>query len=216
MWLDFLNVRKFFLSRWWIVLLGVSGCASPSLQPEAPVRSFVFGRDTLAFRNELKWEYQFDEDGRRSSRLRQPAPQYELRCFPMSHAVRQFFERAEFDPSQLVAEKKVYHDLVRKIVWGGEAALATNKIIVPGYGSLREFSIAQEEIMKAECGGVWRSYFQRGHWRMVLPFTHGNQKAWGKKLMREIQSGHPAVVHLARFPQLSINHAVVVFHFNED
>ena len=65
--------------------------------------------------------------------------------------------------------------------------------------------------MKAECGGAWRSYFLRSHWRMVFPITREHQQETVVRLMDAIAATGSAVVHLVTFPRLSINHGMVLY-----
>src|SRR5262249_32488535 len=67
----------------------------------------------------------------------------------------------------------------------------------------------------AECGGVWRSYFQRGHWRMIFPFSHSHQERTARQLAAELGRNRPPVVHLVRFPSLAIDHAALIFDVKE-
>jgi hypothetical protein len=70
-------------------------------------------------------------------------------------------------------------------------------------------------LLKAESGGAWQSYFQRGHWRMIFPFSRTHQENTARALVNSLKQNRPPVVHLVRFPQLSINHAVVLFDVAE-
>src|SRR5262249_25447787 len=90
-----------------------------------------------------------------------------------------------------------------------------NKIVIPGYADLRTFSEAQEPLLKAECGGAWESYFQRGHWRMIFPFTRGHQEQVAAQLLEHLRADRPLIVHLVRFPKLTITHAFVFFEAKE-
>ena len=57
-------------------------------------RRLDFDRDTLAFANELVWEYHFDEaTGATTTRRRVPPPDYALRCFVLVRAVRCWWRR---------------------------------------------------------------------------------------------------------------------------
>ena len=38
--------------------------------------------------------------------------------------------------------------------------------------------------MKVECGGAWRSYVLRSHWRMVLPLSRAHQERTAARLRR--------------------------------
>ncbi len=215
MWL---NSKKLSPVRWsatvllQIALIGLlSGCATSYPKISAKARPFSFATDTFSFANELKWEYFFDEQGKWTHRRREPAPEYRQHCFVVAHAARQFFARAEFDSRKPMASEEAYREIIRGIVFeNGE-----KKIIVPGYGNLREFSAAQDKILKEECGDAWRSYFQRGHWRMLGWFTREHQQATSESFVREIKERHAIVVHVVRFPQLTINHALLLFDSRE-
>ena len=189
----------------------LSGCATSNRQTPGDARQFYFATDTFSFANELAWEYYFDEQGKWTNRRREPPPEYRQHCFVVAHAAKQFFTRAQFDASKPVASEKTYREIIQKIVFGA----GEKKITIPGYGNLREFSVAQEKILKEECGGAWRSYFQRGHWRMLGPFSRHHQQIMSKSLVRELKTGQVSVVHVVRFPQLTINHALLLFGSRE-
>jgi hypothetical protein len=80
---------------------------------------------------------------------------------------------------------------------------------------LRQFSEAQETLLKAECGGAWQSYFLRSHWRMTLPITRRQQEQMARQLLEAFSKKPTPIVHLLRFPQLTINHGIVLFGFRE-
>jgi hypothetical protein len=193
----------------------LAGCSTPNAKLTGPERRFDFAKDTLAYPNELVWEYFFDENGKWTNRRREPAPEYTHHCFVVAHAAKQFFQHAEFAPDQPRSDDQTYRDLIRKVVSRSDLRSTDAKIIFPGYANLREFSEARETLLKEECGGAWRSYFQRGHWRMMLPFSRHHQKATSQTLTESITHNHIAVVHVVRFPQLTINHAVVLFDFHD-
>jgi hypothetical protein len=70
-------------------------------------------------------------------------------------------------------------------------------------------------LLKDECGGAWRSYFQRGNWRMVFPFSRSMQEETAEQLAERLREGRLLVVHLVRFPQQTINHAMLLFDVSE-
>ena len=194
-------------------LLGFcAGCATPRHAGTHP-RQFDFYKDTLSYSNGLVWEYRYDQNGKWSTRRREPPPSYSQHCFVVSRTACQFFENARFDPLLPKADPATYRRLIRQLV---SSSLRTplpegKKIIFPGYADLRSFSQDQETSLKAGCGGAWRCYFQRGNWRMIFPFTRHQQEGMAKELQDELEQRGVVVVHLARFPQLSINHAVLMF-----
>jgi hypothetical protein len=50
---------------------------------------------------------------------------------------------------------------------------------------------------------------------MIFPLTRSHQDAMARQLARRLQSERLPVVHVVRFPKLSINHAMVLFDCQE-
>jgi hypothetical protein len=188
-----------------------AGCATTHAPPEA--RRFHFETDTIAFPNELVWEYGLDANGDWRGRSRVTSSGYARYCFVVARTVRQFFGHARFDPDQPVAAPETYRGLIRRVVASDpdRERPHAERIVVPGYANLRELSRAQEALLKQEAGGWWQSYLQRGNWRMVVPFTRAHQARQAERLAAAIDRGRPPVVHLARFPRITINHALVLY-----
>lgn len=197
------------------VLFGFSGCACQ--KPFVGQRPFNFQTDSFAYANELVWEYHFDENGKWVHHKREPQPDYTRHCFVVARSARQFFENASFDTNQPVASDEVYRHLIQKVVSVDPTHPLpdSKKIVIPGYANLRDFSAAHEELLKSECGGAWQSYFQRGHWRMIFPFSRAHQERTVEQLVADLKENRPPVVHVVRFPQLTINHAVLLFDAKE-
>jgi hypothetical protein len=192
----------------------LAGCATETPQ----CRAFDFARDTFAYRNELVWAYQHDPVNRKTEiSRREPRPDYTQRCFVVSRAARQFFDHASFDATKSAADEKMYRRLVRKVMSRSarSASSERERVVIPGYADLRGFSRDWEGLLKEESGGPWRSYLQCGNWRMILPFTRGQQQRTAEALARHLKSGRPQIAHLVRFPQLTINHALVVYDSKE-
>jgi hypothetical protein len=197
-----------------LAALLLCGCAS---RPFVGSRPFNFQKDTFAFANQLVWEYHFDENGKWVHQRREPEPDYTHHCFVVARSARQFFQNAKFDPKLPMANDATYRKLIRKVVSVDPAHALPDekKIVIPGYADLREFSEAREKDLKTECGGAWESYFQRGHWRMVFPFSRAHQAATAERLVADLKQNRPPVVHVVRFPQLTINHAILLFDAKE-
>ena len=197
--------------------LALAGCATRNLR-DVNERPFAFGRDTFSYRNDLVWEYVFDDaTGQTSHRAKEPAPDYTHHCFVVARSARQFFQFARFDPARPVADEATYRKLIRRVVAHDPSRDVTEeqRIRIPGYTNLFDFSVAQRKLLQEESGGAWRSYFQRGHWRMILPFTRSGQESEAQALLAEIQHHRPPVVHVVKFPQLTINHAVLLYDARE-
>jgi hypothetical protein len=147
----------------------------------------------------------------------QPPPTYTHRCFVVVRSARQFFYHARFDPSLPEAEPDAYRRLIRRVVsrTPRRASAAPQRIVIPGYDCLRAFSHAREPLLKAECGGPWQSYFLRSHWRMVFPVWPRHQQQTAEKLEQGVRKGLAPIVHLFRFPRITINHGILLFGLNE-
>ena len=199
-----------------ILLAFLFGCASaPS--PATNHRRFDFQKDTFSYTNELVWEYHFDARGKWTSSRRVPPASYSHHCFVVARSARQFFLNARFAPGQPIADESTYRKLIRQVVSSNprHPLPEARRILIPGYPDLRAFSQAQRSLLQEECGGAWQSYFQRGHWRMLWPFSRRQQAATADQILAHLRTGEPIVVHVVRFPQLTINHAVVIFKAEE-
>jgi hypothetical protein len=175
-------------------------------------RQFDFFRDTFAFRNELHWEYLIDEkSGRVTTRRNDPAPTYAHRCFVVVRSARQFLFHARFEPEKSLCSDEEFRARIREVVrrepW--ERSAAYERVEFPGYAGLREFSQAREHLLKECCGPAWHSYINRKHWRMLFPFSRKGQAFEAERLMGRLAV--LPIVHAVRFPQLTINHALMIF-----
>jgi hypothetical protein len=181
-------------------------------------RRFDFARDGFAFANELLWEYRFNSaTGKTTFLKRAPKPDYALRCFVLARAARQFLFHARFDANLKIANDVIYRQLIRAVVSRNprRPCEPENQIIIPGFASLREFSAAREKLLKAECGGAWRSYFLRSHWRMIFPISRVHQKRTAENLSSAIREKFSPIIHLVKFPALTINHGMILFDVTE-
>lgn len=179
-----------------------------------PLRPFEFARDTVAFANELRWEYQMDpRTGGMRFRPRVPPPAYSHRCFVLVRAVRLFHYHAVFEGGRPLAGPVEYERRVRAVLRRDPRRPSTGARVVevPGFAGLRDFSVAFELLLKALAGGAWRSYVLRSHWRMVFPISRRHQELTAQRLVAALARGDAPVLHLVRFPQLTINHGVLVF-----
>lgn len=176
-------------------------------------RPFNFQTDAFDYSNSLVWDYYFDENGKWVHKRHEPVSDYTHHCFVVARSARQFFQHTRFDPTQPVADESTYRKLIHQVVGTDPARSLSekDKIVIPGYANLRTFSAAWEKLLKAECGGAWQSYLQRGHWRMIMPFTREGQQSSAEEFLADLKQNRPPVVHIVRFPQLSINHAVLIF-----
>jgi hypothetical protein len=185
--------------------------------PANTLRTFEFERDTFAYPHELVWQYHFDANGAMTVQNADPPPTYYHRCFVMSRATRQFFYHARFEPDSPPSDTNTYQKLVREVVSRNvrKPCAESDRIVIPGFEGLRTFSKTHESLLKAECGAPWESYFLRSHWRMIFPVPTWYRKMMVKKLKRSLPKRGLTLVHLFRFPNITINHGVVLYGFTE-
>lgn len=180
---------------------------------QAP-RRFDFERDTFSFANELLWEYRLDAAaGKMNFAPRRPKPDYAHRCFVLVRAARQFLYHARFDPGLPAADEETCRQLIREVVVRNprQPCPPERQVVIPGFASLREFSVARERLLKSECGGAWRSYFLRSHWRMVFPVARSHQRRTAASLAGALKQDLSPIIHLVKFPSLTINHGMILF-----
>ena len=181
-------------------------------------RHFQFERDAFAFAHELVWKYRFDPaTGVMTTYKADPPPAYYHRCFVLVRATRLFFDHARFAPELPPAYAPAYRRLIREIISRNprRACAEPDRIVVPGFDGLRSFSRAHEPLLKAECGAAWESYFLRSHWRMIFRVSGRFQERMAEKLKRSLQKRRVSLVHLFRFPRITINHGIVLYGFTD-
>jgi hypothetical protein len=135
----------------------------------------------------------------------------------MVRSARQFLYHARFDPTLPVAEPAAYRALIREVVSRSPRRISADeaRVVIPGYDGLRAFSREQAPMLKAECGGAWQSYALRSHWRMVFPITRVHQARMAGHLLNVFPDRIAPIVHIVRFPQLTMNHGIVLFDYEE-
>jgi len=181
-------------------------------------RAFQFERDTFAFPHELVWKYQFDPvTGAMRVRKADPPPTYYHRCFVMVRATRQFFYHARFEPERPPVDEQSYRRLVAQVIARSPRKPCPEpaRIAIPGYDGLRSFSRGQERALKNGCGAAWESYFLRSHWRMIFPMMPWHRKKMAGQLKRSLPRRGLTLVHLFRFPRITINHGIVLYGLAE-
>jgi hypothetical protein len=159
----------------------------------------------------------YDEKGAWTTHTRETKPSYYQHCFVMARSARQFFDNARFDPSLPPVDDSIYREGIRRVVKASprRPLPEAQKVIFPGYADLRSFSRQHEALLKSECGSATQSYIQIGNWRTIFPFTRGHQDRMARQLVTHLRNHHPVLVHVVRFPQLSINHALLLFDAKE-
>jgi hypothetical protein len=146
---------------------------------------------------------------------RDPRPAFSLRCGPIARAVRQFYANARFDASAPRAEPATNERLLRTVMASDPRRDRAARIVIPGYADLRSFSADHVALIEANISGAWTSQLQRGNWRMIFPFTRRHQAATATRLRERLAAGRPPIVHVLRFPNITLNHMIVVYAAEE-
>ncbi|HUD45637.1 MAG TPA: hypothetical protein VMR33_02350 [Candidatus Baltobacteraceae bacterium] len=177
-------------------------------------RAFDFYADTFSYRNELVWEYRFDPETRRAStRKNDPPPCYAHHCFVVVRSARQFYLHGAFLPDRQATDATGYREIIRSVTGRSAFRLSApgDRIAIPGFANLRQFSAAHGDLLRENCGGAWQSYTQRGNWRMILPFTRRGQARMAGDIQEALASGRLPIIHVVTFPRLTINHVLLIF-----
>lgn len=194
----------------WLVLFFIA-----ALTTSAIASDFRFNRDTFAFANETVFEYW---DGlahlRKPSATENQPRSYTRRCFVMSRAAMQFHKFARFDPHGAPLDDRTLAERVRTITrrpaWG-EALPADRRIVFPGYANLRVMSRTRSRILQDNIGIGWTTYLRFGNIRIFYEHSRKYQEGTHVNLNAALARGELFVAYLSTFPNLSINHAVLVY-----
>jgi hypothetical protein len=188
------------------------GCARPPAVAVGPpvaagaVAGFAFATDTFAFPNEI--------------RARNPGVPglYANYCFVLARAARQFFAGARFEPSAPKLDHAGYVARVRAIVarppWA-PALTAAERVVIPGYANLREFSRGEEPAVKAGLGGRFWTLVHWTNWRVTFRVTGEHQAAVAEAVRQELAAGRLVQLLVTNWPKPELNHGVVAFAFRE-
>ena len=191
------------------LVLGLAGCASaPPIERGAPGptsgAALRFGVDTFAFRNDIRWKNPGKTD------------LYANYCFVMARAVTQFYRFARFAPELPRVEPPVYTRLVSEIAarapWEDPLPPA-DRVVIPGYASLHEFSAAQEAAVKAGLGGFLLTFIHWTNWRVAFPVTGGQQERVARETLAELDAGRMVQLLVTNLPKVELNHTVIAYDY---
>ncbi len=186
-----------------------------ALAKPSPGSDFRFHRDTFAFANETVFEYR---DGvahwRKPSTGGEHVRRYTSRCFVMTRAAMQFHKFARFNPHGAPADDRTLTAQIRQIVrrsaWR-EPLPPDQRIVVAGYPNLRTLSRTRGRLLQDNIGAGWTAYFRLGNSRMLHEHSREYQERTQADLEATLARGELFVAYLSTFPNLNINHAVLVY-----
>ena len=199
------------LSRLIVAILVVtlaSACASAPARPvtraDAPlaVPGFTIERDTFAFRNDIAAKHPDRDD------------LYAHYCFVLARGARQFFQFARFEATAPRLDHAGYVERVRRVVarsaWQ-RALPSDDRIVIPGYANLREFSAAEESAVKEGLGGRLGTWLHWTNWRVALPVGRAHQAHVLDEIRGELAAGRLVQLLVTNWPIPELNHTVIAF-----
>src|SRR5205823_5138921 len=134
--------------------------------PPDTLPRFRFGEDTFAFPNDIR------------SRDPHKPGLYANYCFVLVRGVRQFYNFARFDPALPKLDRRAYLDRVRQVVaravWR-DPLPPDDRVVIPGYRNLHDFSLENEALVKEGLGGRLLTWVHWTNWRIGLPVGPAHQ-----------------------------------------
>ena len=187
--------------------------------PSAPApRPFRYETDSFAFANETVWNY-VDGTVQAGSGGAARKREYTRRCFVVTRAAVQFWKFARFDldtpplPTDQLARR--IREVTARSVWLPPLP-PQQRIVFPGFASLRTLSAANPEIFQANIGLGWPVYFRAGNAPIAMPLSPATEATLNDQIIHDLAMNYPTIVWLYRFPSLAINHVVVVISGHRD
>lgn len=191
-----------------VVALAAACATAPSTPPalsadeRLEVPGFTFARDTFAFPNEIREKTPPRDD------------LYANYCFVMARSMRQFFLFARFDPGAPRLDREGYVERVRQVVsrspWR-EALPPDDRVVIPGYASLRELSRGEESAVKEGLGGRFWTFVHWTNWRVTFRVTRTHQENVLAEIRSDLAAGRLVQLLVTNWPKPELNHTVVAF-----
>ncbi|PYM91593.1 MAG: hypothetical protein DME04_18480 [Candidatus Rokuibacteriota bacterium] len=182
--------------------LGTGDAPPPRLDQRIAAPSFSFGADTFTFPNLIGARHPDEPDI------------YAHYCFVLARGLRQFAQFARFDPALPKLDRAGYVERVQRVadrsVWK-PALSPDDRVVIPGYANLREFSRAEELAVKEGLGGRFWTWVHWTNWRVMFPVTRSHQEAVAREIIDDLRAGRLVQLLVTNWPKPELNHTVVVF-----
>jgi hypothetical protein len=183
------------------------------LRSGAVASDFCFDRDTVGFANATVFEYREGHPHLRQREKGEPK-RYTRRCFVLCRTTMQFQKFARFDPHAAPLDDNALaariRNVTRRAAWGKPLPV-DQRVVFVGYPNLRAMSKARREVVRANIGLGWPTYFRLGNMRMLIEHDSNYHKETHANLNAALACGDLFVAFLTTYPRLSINHAVLVY-----
>ena len=179
-----------------------NGGASLGLEETVRTPAFSFEQDTFAFPNLIGARHPNEPDI------------YAHYCFVLARGVRQFAQFARFDPALPKLDRAGYVERVKHIVArpARDAALSLDdRIVIPGYTNLREFSRDEESAVKEGLGGRFWTWVHWTNWRVMLPVDGEHQEGVAHQILAELRAGRLVQLLVTNWPKPELNHTVIAY-----
>jgi hypothetical protein len=187
------------------------------LRGSATASDFRFDRDTVGFANATVFEYREGHPYLRRQREKGEPKRYTRRCFVLCRTTMQFQKFARFNPHAAPLDDNALavriRNVTRRAAWGKPLPV-DQRVVFPGYPNLRAMSKARREVVRANIGVGWPTYFRLGNFRMLIEHDSNYHKETHANLNAALARGDLFVAFLTTYPRLSINHAVLVYKRN--
>lgn len=132
----------------------------------------------------------------------------------MTRTALQFHKFVRFDPGGVPLNDRAMAERIRVITrmapWR-KPLPSDQRIVFPGYASLRALSGARPWVLQDNIGLGWPIYFRIGNFRIIHEHGRKYQKQTHAHLDATLARGELFVAYLSTFPSLTINHAVLVY-----
>src|SRR3989454_7930523 len=193
------------------LVLVTAACAHAPVRPAArpaaaSVPAFSFADDTFAFANDIRARHPDGHD------------LYANYCFVLARAVRQFHRFARFDPAAPRVDAEEYARRVRAVSshapWEPSLPPA-ERVVIPGFASLRAFSAAEEAAVKTGLGSRFWTLVHWTNWRTTLPVPDGHQAAVLDEVLAELAAGRLVQLLVTNWPKPELNHTVVAYGYRD-
>ena len=87
------------------------------------------------------------------------------------------------------------------------------RVVIPGYASLWDFSRAEENAVKTGLGWRFWTWIHWTNWRVILPVPSSQQEGVARETLEELQAGRPVQWLVTNLPEIELNHTVLVYDY---
>jgi hypothetical protein len=206
---------KNLLAAFALFLLPATAIAYEAPTAPAP-RPYEYPRDTYSFKNETVWNY---TNGTVHKSATKKTRQYTRRCFVLSRSTVQFWKFARFDPDRppLPDDQLAAHirQVMERSVWL-PALSDKDRVVIPGYRTLREASAAKAWIFQENIGEGWPIYFRPGNFPIAVPVDRSTEARVNREIYHDLRENYPTIIWVYRFPSLKMNHVLVIYKGTRD